>query len=410
MAETKVYKIFELTEFIKQTLEQRIGAVWVEGEISNFTLHSSGHMYFSLKDEASQIKAVMFRTTNMKLRFTPAQGMRVLALGYVTVYERSGAYQIVVQAMQPAGLGALQLAFEQLKQKLDAEGLFDPKHKKNLPFLPKRVGVVTSPTGAVIRDIIHVISRRCPGTEIILAPVRVQGDGAAGEIAAAIELFNRQKNADVLIIGRGGGSLEDLWPFNEEKVARAIFASQIPTISAVGHEVDFTMADFVADLRAPTPSAAAELAVPDKEALIGHIREMSRRLRDGMQNRLSLYRQQVARIRASYGFRRPADLIRQRQQTLDHVSHRLEAALKTTQERRRHQFQQTLTRLNSLNPLNALERGYVLCEKLPDKKLVTRADALKKGDKVQLTFRQGAVICRVESSAASAQQQESLEL
>ncbi|HZW49322.1 MAG TPA: exodeoxyribonuclease VII large subunit, partial [Bacillota bacterium] len=261
--------VSQLNQFVKSLLDEVpfLKDVWVEGEISNFKLQNSGHLYFSLKDAQSSIRCVMFSMKARMLRFRPDNAMKVLLRGSVSLYERDGQYQLYATQMEPLGMGSLALALEQMKQRLAAEGLFDANRKTALPFLPKRVGVVTSPTGAAFRDIVNVITRRCPGVEIILAPVLVQGPGAAEQIAEAIQLFNRNRLADVLIVGRGGGSLEELWAFNEEAVARAIADSQIPIVSAVGHETDFTIADFAADLRAPTPSAAAELVVPELAAL-----------------------------------------------------------------------------------------------------------------------------------------------
>ncbi|HDZ10569.1 MAG TPA: exodeoxyribonuclease VII large subunit, partial [Bacteroidetes bacterium] len=266
--EKKIYTISEITRKIKRLLENAIPSIWLEGEISNFKRHSSGHIYFVLKDENSQISCVMWRGRNNGLYFTPQDGMKIQARGNVTVYEKRGNYQFEVLQMQPAGLGELQMALEQLKQSLKAEGLFDEQHKKKIPQYPEKIGIVTSPTGAAIRDLVSVVQRRFPSVQLILNPVRVQGAEAAGEIARAIDEFNAYGDVDVLIVGRGGGSLEDLWAFNEEVVARAIFRSKIPVISAVGHEIDFGISDFVADLRAPTPSAAAELVVRNREELL----------------------------------------------------------------------------------------------------------------------------------------------
>ncbi|MBN1587017.1 MAG: exodeoxyribonuclease VII large subunit, partial [Candidatus Omnitrophica bacterium] len=251
--------VSELTRQVKQLLEEIYPRVWVVGEISNLRTPASGHMYFTLKDEGAELACVFFKFASQRLKFKLEDGLQVVLRGSVTVYERQGKYQLKVDTAEPKGAGALQLAFEQLKKKLAAEGLFDPEHKKPVPWLPKRIGVVTSPTGAAIRDILHVLARRMPGMDVLIAPVRVQGEEAAPEIAAAIRVMNALKNVDVLIVGRGGGSLEDLWCFNEEIVARAIYESELPVISAVGHEIDWTIADMVADVRAPTPSAAAEI-------------------------------------------------------------------------------------------------------------------------------------------------------
>ncbi|MEE9165043.1 MAG: exodeoxyribonuclease VII large subunit, partial [Nitrospinota bacterium] len=262
--ERQVYTVTEITRAIKFSLETEFPRVWIEGEISNLRIPSSGHMYLTIKDEESQIKVVMFRSGKSQLKFGPKDGDQVIVKGKITVYEPRGEYQIVIDYMEPKGIGALQLAFQQLKEKLSKEGLFDEELKKSLPLLPQKIGIITSPTGAAVRDILNIIDRRFPNVHILIAPVKVQGEGAAQEIAAAVKDLNKIKGVDVIIVGRGGGSIEDLWAFNEEVVARAIFESEIPVISAVGHEIDFTISDFVADLRAPTPSAAAELVVRDK--------------------------------------------------------------------------------------------------------------------------------------------------
>ncbi len=265
--EKRIYTVSEITKNIQVILEQAFPGVWIEGEISNFVLHSSGHMYFSIRDANAVLKCAMFRRANARLKFKPKNGMKIICMGAISVYKARGDYQLIVEEIEPKGIGALQLQFQQLKEKLIREGLFDQSHKVPIPFLPTRIGVVTSPTGAAIRDILNVARRRFSNVEIIINPVKVQGIGAKEEISTAINLFDELKNIDVMIVGRGGGSLEDLWPFNEEVVARAIYSSKVPIISAVGHEVDWTIADFVADFRAPTPSAAAELVIPRKEDL-----------------------------------------------------------------------------------------------------------------------------------------------
>ncbi|HEY6000461.1 MAG TPA: exodeoxyribonuclease VII large subunit, partial [bacterium] len=282
----KIWTVTELNRAAGELLEETFPRVWVEGEISNWKLYPSGHAYFSLKDDGGQVSAVLFRAGSKGLRFEPKDGLAVLALGRVGIYPQRGQFQLIVEELEPKGKGALQLAFEQLREKLQREGLFEAARKRPLPALPRTVGVVTSPTGAVIRDILTVLGRRFPNLRVLLNPVRVQGEGAAGEIAAAIAEFDRRGDVDVLIVGRGGGSMEDLWAFNEEVVARAIAACGVPVISAVGHETDFTIADFVADLRAPTPSAAAELVVESKEALEERLGMLARRLRAGVGERL----------------------------------------------------------------------------------------------------------------------------
>ncbi|MCG3148143.1 MAG: Exodeoxyribonuclease 7 large subunit [Verrucomicrobiae bacterium] len=318
-APNQVLTVSELTRRIKSLLEGQFPAVWIEGEISNFATAPSGHCYFTLKDANAQLSAVMFRGVAGKLTFKVADGQQVVARGDISVYERRGNYQIIVTQLQPKGLGALQLAFEQLKQKLAAEGLFDPARKKPLPALPARIGVVTSPSGAAIRDFLKILGRRYPNRQVIINPVRVQGDGAAAEIAAAIDQFNALDLVDVIVVTRGGGSLEDLWAFNEEVVACAIARSQIPTISAVGHEIDFTIADFVADLRAPTPSAAAELVVRAKDELLTEIRQRQQRLDKDLRYRLSEARRRLA----DCVLRQPGELVRQYQQRVDDLAHRL---------------------------------------------------------------------------------------
>lgn len=331
----QVLSVTELTRRIKGLLEDKFPSTWVEGEISNFTMASSGHAYFTLKDANAQLSVVMFRNVAAKLTFKPGDGLQVIAYGEVSVYEKRGQYQLIVTQLLPKGLGALQLAFEELKRRLAAEGLFDPDRKKPIPALPQRIGLVTSPTGAAIRDFLNIIGRRFPNVHIIINPVRVQGAGAADEIAAAIDEFNALHAAgrltlDVLIVTRGGGSLEDLWAFNEEVVARALARSRIPTISAVGHEIDFTIADFVADLRAPTPSAAAELVVKAKDELAGLLEQYRKRLGKDLRLRVAEIRQRFGELAASYVFRQPAELIRQYQQQVDDLRHRLTQAAMTT--------------------------------------------------------------------------------
>ena len=305
----RIYSISDLNAEVRELFDLKFPDIWVTGEVSNLRVAGSGHLYFTLKDETSQLRAVCFRNQARYLKFKPQDGMAVVARGRLSVYEVRGEYQLYVEFLEPAGVGALQLAFEELKQKLAAEGLFDAARKKALPILPKVIGVVTSPTGAVIQDILRVLHRRFPNINVMIYPVKVQGEGSAGEIAQGIEYFNRENSADVVIIARGGGSIEDLWAFNEEVVARAIAASQIPVISAVGHETDFTIADFVADLRAPTPSAAAELVVHRKEDFVGEIEGHFRQMAQLMRLRISEARQGLAELRHAPRFsnaRQPA--------------------------------------------------------------------------------------------------------
>ncbi|MDZ7261948.1 MAG: exodeoxyribonuclease VII large subunit [candidate division KSB1 bacterium] len=389
--ERYVYTVSGITREIKLLLETTIPVVWVQGEVSNFKRHSSGHLYFSLKDEGAQIPCVMWRTRNLGLYFTPQDGMKVLVQARVTVYEKRGYYQLDVLQIQPAGVGELQLAFEQLKQRLKAEGLFDPQYKKALPRYPERIGIVTSPTGAAIRDLVTILHRRFPALEIILKPVRVQGEGAAQEIAQAIDEFNEYGQVDLLIVGRGGGSLEDLWAFNEEIVARAVFRSKIPIISAVGHEVDFSICDFVADLRAPTPSAAAELAVPDRTEISQKIYYLMTKAYRHISERIAYHREKLRNIERSYSFRRPADLIHQYVQRLDELSRGLEMALSHRLELARETLNALSKRLQSLGPRSVLQRGYSICYKARDHTIVRNARELEINENIEVKFYQGRI-------------------
>ena len=384
-----VLTVSELTRRVKSTLEVNFSDVSVQGEISNFKRHSSGHLYFTLKDESAQINAVMWRGRAMNLFFTPQDGMKVIARGKLTVYEIRGVYQIDVAQIQPLGIGELQLAFERLKQKLSEEGLFDAEYKLPLPAYPERIGIVTSPTGAAIQDILNIISRRFPAVELILYPVRVQGVGSASEIASAIRDFNTYGKIDVMIVGRGGGSLEDLWAFNEEIVARAIFDSEIPIISAVGHEVDYTIADFVADMRAPTPSAAAEMAVPDQSEVVEILRNFYYTSEQIVGEKLTFEKQQINALLQSYSFHRPHDLIHQHSQRLDELQHTLGRSVRqhfTIIQQRIDSFQK---RLLSVNPKVILERGYAIVSR--DGKIISRAGELHKNESIEMTFHDGDV-------------------
>jgi exodeoxyribonuclease VII large subunit len=337
--EARIFSVSDITEDIKTILESAFEAVWIEGEISNYRVAASNHAYFVLKDERSQIRSVMFRFKKDRLRFTPEDGDQVLLFGRMSIYNARGEYQIIVESMEPRGLGALQKAFEQLKDKLSKEGLFEDSSKKEIPWFPWKVGVVTSPTGAAVRDIIEVISRRNPSTSILLSPVRVQGDGSAEEIAEAIQDMNQLSDIDVLIVGRGGGSIEDLWAFNEEVVARAIYNSKIPIISAVGHEIDFTITDFIADLRAPTPSAAAELAVPELSDILSELRVNSESLVQTIREKVENHYQQLNNFTNRRFFLNPMEIIQPAAQRLDDLNQRLARApsqgLKLRKERLR---------------------------------------------------------------------------
>jgi exodeoxyribonuclease VII large subunit len=325
----KIFSVSELSQGIKNLLEREYPDVWVTGEVSNFRPAASGHLYFTLKDATAQLRAVCFRNQARYLKFKPQDGISVIARGRLSVYEARGEYQLYVEYLEPAGLGALQLAFEQLKQRLAAEGLFDIARKKPLPLLPRAIGVVTSPTGAVIRDILRILRRRFRNMNVLIYPVKVQGEGAAGEIVEGVKYFNREQNVDVVIVGRGGGSLEDLWAFNEEVVARAIAASGIPVISAVGHETDFTIADFVADLRAPTPSAAAELVVHRKQDHLTELENRARRMTQIVRLQLSEARQRLMELRMHHAFQTLATRLAERAQRVDDAVASLERSMRS---------------------------------------------------------------------------------
>ncbi|HVP35476.1 MAG TPA: exodeoxyribonuclease VII large subunit [Terriglobales bacterium] len=394
--QAKIYKVSEITRDIKNLLEQSFPTLWVEGEISNYTLHSSGHRYFSLKDEDAQIRCVLFRWEGKKLAFEPEDGMKVYALGNLTVYEKSGQYQLSVIRLHPVGIGELELAFQQLKERLYNEGLFDEEHKKPILEYPQTIGVVTSPTGAAIRDIINIIHRRDPGIKIILSPVRVQGGGAGEEIAQAIRDFNEYKKVDLLIVGRGGGSLEDLWAFNEEVVARAIYDSKIPIISAVGHEVDFTIADFVADLRAPTPSAAAELAVKNRLETSREIRNLFKTLTSTQRLIVEDYKSRINSVRESYGFKRALDLIAQKAQRADELLRGLLKEVKNYFDSKKKSLSLVSGKLNVLSPLAVLERGFSVTRKLPEMEIIKDANSLRLKDEIDVKFYKGMIEAEVK--------------
>ncbi len=394
MGEKFVYTVSRLTREIKELLEMSFPRLWVEGEISNFKRHTSGHLYFTLKDEQAQINCAMWRFRANGLLFEPRDGMQVVVEGELQVYEKGGYYQLVVHQIQPAGVGALQMAFEQLKQKLHQEGLFDEKYKKPIPGYPERIGVVTSPTGAAIRDIISVITRRFPGVQIILYPVRVQGEGAAEEIARAIRDFNEFGEVDVLIVGRGGGSLEDLWAFNEEIVARAIFDSHIPIISAVGHEIDFSIADFVADRRAPTPSAAAEMAVKDRMELLGILRYYREKMTVSLAKEIRAYREKLHSLLRSYAFRKPEDIVFQKMQRIDELQRNIFLAVSHRIALKRNRLESLHYQLEALNPTAILKRGYSICYK--DGKVVKDVAQVDVLDIVQVRLARGQFLSQVQ--------------
>jgi len=393
-----IYTVSELTREARILFESAFPAVWVEGEISNFSAHSSGHMYFSMKDENAVLNCAMFKAENQHLKFAPKDGMQVLCFGRVSIYDKQGKYQLYAQAMEPKGLGALQLAFQQLKERLQKEGLFDAARKKPIPFLPQRIGVVTSPTGAAIRDILNISSRRYQNIEIIILPVRVQGEGASQEIANAVTEFNEYGKVDVILVTRGGGSLEDLWAFNEEPTARAIYDSKIPVISAVGHEVDFTISDFVADFRAPTPSAAAELLIPEKEKLISKLETIYIRMTNSFLHKVNMLKQQLGRLKESYVLRQPMNLVLQMKQRLDDLAHTLVVGMDHIIKLNKEELKTVVGKLEALSPLAVLSRGYSITFKLPDAKIVRAIKALRPGDKVKTKLSRGEFISVVEKT------------
>lgn len=436
----RFYTVSELTGMIRTLLEDALEDVWVKGEISNFAVPKSGHFYFTLKDAGAQVRAVCFKGSQWRIRFRPANGMEVLARGRISVYEPRGEYQLIVAEMMDYGLGNLQRAFEQLKEKLRAEGLFEATHKQTLPLLPARVGVVTSATGAAIRDILNVLRRRNSAVNIMVCPVKVQGAGAAEEIAAGIDWFNRERAVDVLIVGRGGGSLEDLWAFNEEPVARAIHASHIPVISAVGHEVDFTIADFVADVRAATPSAAAEIVAGAADELTGRIDALLKSLCSAWERAVARWRHRLQLLVMSRGFPGLQHRLATRIQRVDEAQFQLQFAMRTRLDDRqrrlerltrqlmvgsplrrleeirhrlgvlRQQLQSGMDRyltarrsglvllqqkLDNLGPRKVLNRGYALCLD-PSGRLVRDSGSVRPGDEVDVILQSGRLDCRVE--------------
>ena len=397
--EKRVLTVSELTRLIRATLEDTFYEIWVEGEISNFTKHTSGHMYFSLKDDSAVLSCVLFRSVNKGIKFKIESGMHVLCFGRIGVYEKTGRYQLYVDKLEPKGIGALQMAFEQLKNKLQKEGLFDESRKKPMPYLPRRIGVVTSPTGAAIRDILNVVKRRFQNIEVILNPVRVQGENADTEIARAIEDFNafnrerpKDRGVDVLIVGRGGGSLEDLWSFNEEIVARAIFKSDIPIISAVGHEIDWTIADFIADKRAPTPSAAAELVIPKKEDLLARLEELTDRLDSAIVDKIALLKDELKTLSESYILKQPINIIEQYQQRVDDLARNVEIRLGHIIDIKKAAFDTTDGKLEMLSPFKVLSRGYSITTHLKSGKVLKDVVVLKEGDRVSTRLAKGTFI------------------
>lgn len=381
--------VTDLNKYIKTKVDndEYLNNVLVKGEISNFKHHYTGHMYFTLKDENSLIKCIMFKTYTANLKFVPKDGMKVMILGTVSVFERDGVYQIYCKAMQEDGMGSLYTAYEELKNKLEKQGLFDSKYKKEIPKMPKCIGVLTSNTGSVIRDIINVSTRRNPNCYIKLFPVPVQGKGAAEKIAEAIKYMNEYKMADVLILARGGGSLEDLWPFNEEIVANEIFNSEIPIISAVGHETDFTIADFVADLRAPTPSAAAELAVPNISDIILELEKYNNRYKNSLKKKIELMRLRYEKCMASRVFKEPTQKINEKYIFIDMKIKQLQNCMNNKLKDSKTKMVELITRLDTLSPLKTLARGYCLGEL--NGKIVNSSKILHTNDEIVLKFYDG---------------------
>ena len=383
--------VSQLNSYIKDKIadDEFLNTVYIKGEISNFKHHYTGHMYFTLKDENSLIKCIMFKTYTSHLDFVPKDGMKVLILGSVSVFERDGVYQIYCKAMQEDGLGSLYKAYEKLKEDLGKEGLFDEEHKRKIPKYPDTIGVLTSQTGSVIRDIINVSTRRNPNVNIKLLPVPVQGEGAGEKIADAIKIMNEKINPDVIIIARGGGSLEDLWPFNEEIVARAIFASNIPIISAVGHETDFTIADFVADLRAPTPSAAAELAVPDIASVRLSLEKYNNRFKIALMKKLEVMKLRYEKCMTAKAFKNPLDRIENNYLRLDNYIKIINLGISNKYNENKNKFINIISKIDSLSPLKTLSRGYTITQK--EGRIIKKSSALNKDDNIEIKFIDGTV-------------------
>ncbi len=392
----KVFTVIEITRKIRSLLEGNFGNIWVSGEISNYRKAASGHIYFTLKDESAVIKAVLFKGYQQNIHFKTGDGLKVIAHGNIDVFDKRGEYQIIIDLMEPEGIGDLQLAFEKLKQRLQKEGFFDESHKKKIPAFPDSIGVITSQTGAALRDILNITARRYKGIRIIIYPVLVQGDGAAEEITAAINTANRRMEADVLIVGRGGGSIEDLWPFNEEIVARAIYDSKIPVISAVGHEIDFTISDFVADLRAPTPSAAAELVVKNKEELLKSSKELITRLYSSIDRLISYKKEKVSFYSIDFMSRRIIDALHKKNLILDDVAKSITNRVEAVILKNRGRFEKTVGQLNALSPLNTLARGFAAVSRLPENTPVFSVRDVDRGDDIKTILKDGTLFSTIK--------------
>lgn len=398
MQNTLVLSVSQLNRYIKMNFDadENLANIFISGEISNFTNHyRTGHLYFTLKDDSAAVRAVMFNSSAKRLKFMPEDGMKVIARGRVSVYEASGQYQLYVDDMQPDGVGALNLAYEQLKEKLQKEGLFSELHKKPLPPYPEKVGVITSPTGAAVRDIINVLGRRFPYAEIVFCPVLVQGEGAHLQLTDAVNLFNFERAADVIIIGRGGGSIEDLWEFNDEGLARAVYNSEIPVISAVGHETDFTICDFVADMRAPTPSAAAELAVPDANELQYALSALKNRMFLNVSSGIADRRSRLEYLTSKGALKSPDEMLSNRSQRLDTAFSKMLSSYENRIGGKKVEFISAATALSKLDPMSVLMRGFAF---VSDKngKNVYSSQALAKGDEINVRFHDGSAVCEVK--------------
>jgi exodeoxyribonuclease VII large subunit len=400
-AEMEVLSISALTARIKGCLETQFPRVAVVGQVSNLTRAASGHVYLTLKDEGAEIGAVIWRSTAGRVAFELEDGQKVVVTGRVAVYERRGRYQVIISSIRPKGIGALQLAFLQLKERLEKEGLFDPAHKKRLPRFPETIGVVTSRTGAAVHDIVRMIKSRLPSVRVLLWPAPVQGDQAAPRIAAAIEELNRLGGIDVLIVGRGGGSLEDLWPFNEEVVARAIYASEIPVISAVGHEVDVSISDLVADARALTPTKAGEMVVPSRELLAERLAATERRLAQGLTGAVDRARAKLDALARSYGMRTPLERVRQRQQRLDEIERRMSLAGRRELDRVRDRLRRDADGLGALDPRNVLRRGYSITTRAGDVTPLRSPDEAPPGTPLRTVLQNGELESTADGLGAS---------
>lgn len=398
MQNTLVLSVSQLNRYIKMNFDadENLANIFISGEISNFTNHyRTGHLYFTLKDDSAAVRAVMFNSSAKRLKFMPEDGMKVIARGRVSVYEASGQYQLYVDDMQPDGVGALNLAYEQLKEKLQKEGLFSELHKKPLPPYPEKVGVITSPTGAAVRDIINVLGRRFPYAEIVFCPVLVQGEGAHLQLTAAVNMFNSERAADVIIIGRGGGSIEDLWEFNDEGLARAVYNSEIPVISAVGHETDFTICDFVADMRAPTPSAAAELAVPDANELQYALSALKNRMFLNVSSGIADRRSRLEYLTSKGALKSPDEMLSNRSQRLDTAFSKMLSSYENRIGGKKVEFISAATALSKLDPMSVLMRGFAFVSDKSGKNVYS-SQALAKGDKINVRFHDGSAVCEVK--------------